>query len=194
MDIKQSIINTANELFEKISYSKTSVSDIANACNIGKGTVYLYFKSKDEIIATIIHQRIAAAIKNFEAKYSNKEIPFDEMITQYNLIVLETIIEIRDLLFGSFENLKANVIRDVFNLVERSKGLTIDFIHDLVIKKDCKTQKDTNTLKAHIEEYFYVIVGRIILYFFKTDWDNIDPLKQIIKDISYKTFVSIALQ
>ena len=38
---------------------KTSVADIAKACGLGKGTIYLYFKSKDEIIHAIIEDRIA---------------------------------------------------------------------------------------------------------------------------------------
>lgn len=47
--IKTEIIDKALELFSRNHYEKTKVVDITNALNIGSGTFYRYFKSKEEL-------------------------------------------------------------------------------------------------------------------------------------------------
>ena len=43
------ILNAARCVFARQSYAETVVDDIAGQAGIGKGTLYLYFKSKEEI-------------------------------------------------------------------------------------------------------------------------------------------------
>jgi len=50
------ILDTALEMFANEGYYPTSISKIANAAGISKGLIYNYFKSKEEIIRTIIMQ------------------------------------------------------------------------------------------------------------------------------------------
>ena len=50
---KREIALAAIELFYKNGLVKTSVESIAKAAGVGKGTVYLYFHSKEEIITEI---------------------------------------------------------------------------------------------------------------------------------------------
>lgn len=47
--VRIEIIDKALELFSKYHYEKTKVVDITNALNIGSGTFYRYFKSKEEL-------------------------------------------------------------------------------------------------------------------------------------------------
>lgn len=51
---KQMILDCAKRLFSKSGYFNTQISDIVKAANIARGTVYQYFKSKDDIFITII--------------------------------------------------------------------------------------------------------------------------------------------
>lgn len=53
------ILDATEELFIKQGYDKTSVSEIAKESGIGKGTVYLYFKSKDELVETMFVRELA---------------------------------------------------------------------------------------------------------------------------------------
>jgi len=46
---KEEILKEAAKLFKIKGYYNTSMSDIASACGLLKGSVYHYFKSKDEI-------------------------------------------------------------------------------------------------------------------------------------------------
>ena len=46
---KLEIANAAITVFAKKGFANTKMADIAKAANIGKGTIYEYFKNKDEI-------------------------------------------------------------------------------------------------------------------------------------------------
>ena len=47
---KNEIIDTAGSLFVAKGYNSVSVSDIANEIGIAKGTIFYYFKSKEELL------------------------------------------------------------------------------------------------------------------------------------------------
>lgn len=49
-------IKKAKELFLIYGVKKTTVDEIAKAAGIGKGTVYLYFSSKDDIVSDLAIQ------------------------------------------------------------------------------------------------------------------------------------------
>lgn len=48
------ILNSAKKLFLRFGYDKTSVADIANEAGVSKGGIYLYFKSKDDIMEKLM--------------------------------------------------------------------------------------------------------------------------------------------
>jgi len=52
--IQNEVITTAQRLFQKYGYSKTTMEDIAKAMGRGKSTLYYYYKSKDEIFEAVI--------------------------------------------------------------------------------------------------------------------------------------------
>src|SRR5580700_852174 len=45
----EAILDAARTVFSREGYADTSVDDIASEAGIAKGTVYLYFKSKEEL-------------------------------------------------------------------------------------------------------------------------------------------------
>lgn len=50
---KQQITNAAEELFLKDGYDKTTMDNITSLANISKGTLYHYFKSKEELLKAL---------------------------------------------------------------------------------------------------------------------------------------------
>ncbi len=54
--LKKLIIDKALELFSKSGFAKTKITDITNELNLGKGTFYLYFKSKEELFLESIER------------------------------------------------------------------------------------------------------------------------------------------
>lgn len=53
---RNEILHVANQLFNEKGYENTSISDILKEIGIAKGTLYYYFKSKEEIMDDIINQ------------------------------------------------------------------------------------------------------------------------------------------
>jgi len=48
------ILETAQKIFAYFGIKKTTVDEIAKKAGIGKGTIYNYYKSKDELFAAVI--------------------------------------------------------------------------------------------------------------------------------------------
>ena len=61
-DKRASILRAATRVFARNGYFNSKVADIARAADVADGTVYLYFKSKEEILHSIFDQNMAEAI------------------------------------------------------------------------------------------------------------------------------------
>jgi len=59
---RELILRAATRVFARNGYFNSKVADIARAAEVADGTVYLYFKSKEEILHSIFDQNMAAAI------------------------------------------------------------------------------------------------------------------------------------
>jgi TetR/AcrR family transcriptional regulator, fatty acid metabolism regulator protein len=55
----QQIIDAAIRVFARSGYYNSRVSDIAREAGIASGTIYLYFKTKDEILVTLFREKMA---------------------------------------------------------------------------------------------------------------------------------------
>jgi TetR/AcrR family transcriptional regulator, fatty acid metabolism regulator protein len=58
-DKHQQIIDAAIRVFARAGYYNSRVSDIAREAGIASGTIYLYFKTKDEILVTLFREKMA---------------------------------------------------------------------------------------------------------------------------------------
>jgi TetR/AcrR family fatty acid metabolism transcriptional regulator len=58
-DKPQQIIDAAIRVFARGGYYNSRVSDIAREAGIASGTIYLYFKTKDEILVTLFREKMA---------------------------------------------------------------------------------------------------------------------------------------
>src|SRR5256712_11569644 len=59
---REAILRAATRVFARNGYFSSKVADIARAADVADGTVYLYFKSKEEILHSIFDQNMADAI------------------------------------------------------------------------------------------------------------------------------------
>jgi TetR/AcrR family fatty acid metabolism transcriptional regulator len=61
-DKREAILRAAVKVFARKGYFNSKVADVASEAGIADGTVYLYFKSKDEILHSVFDQAMAAFI------------------------------------------------------------------------------------------------------------------------------------
>jgi AcrR family transcriptional regulator len=57
-ELKEKIIQAAVESFSQSGYDKTKMEDIAKRLGLSKGTLYLYFKSKEDLFVAICERNI----------------------------------------------------------------------------------------------------------------------------------------
>lgn len=82
--IKESIIRSAQELFRKYGYHKTSVNEIAKKAKIAKATIYKYFDSKEVLLHTILMDYIRISVNEI-IENTNEET--DKQVYLSNLIL-----------------------------------------------------------------------------------------------------------
>jgi len=58
----QQIIDAAIRVFARTGYYNSRVSDIAREAGIASGTIYLYFKTKEEILVTLFREKMAGFV------------------------------------------------------------------------------------------------------------------------------------
>lgn len=63
---KTQIINAAEGVFTKKGFAQARMDDIAEETGLSKGTLYLYFKSKDDLITAILDRMFQREFKAFE--------------------------------------------------------------------------------------------------------------------------------
>ncbi|HEX8650479.1 MAG TPA: TetR/AcrR family transcriptional regulator [Pyrinomonadaceae bacterium] len=61
-DKREAILRAATRVFAGNGYFNSKVADIARAAGVADGTVYLYFKSKEEILRSIFDRTVDEAI------------------------------------------------------------------------------------------------------------------------------------
>jgi AcrR family transcriptional regulator len=70
---KQQILNAAADFFLKSGFHKATMADICSSANMSPGSVYRYFKSKDEIIEALYIQKWDSSRKNLKFFLERKE-------------------------------------------------------------------------------------------------------------------------
>lgn len=71
---RHEIVAAAKLLFYRRGYSNTSFSDIVAVTGVQRGNIYHYFKTKDDILAAVIEQRLdeyETALHNWDQEYSD---------------------------------------------------------------------------------------------------------------------------
>jgi AcrR family transcriptional regulator len=77
--VRDAILDATDELLRRYGYKKMTIDDLAREVGIGKGTVYLYFPSKEEIALCHI-DRIIERLKSRLWEIANSDISPDRKI------------------------------------------------------------------------------------------------------------------
>lgn len=98
------ILETAEPLFYSKGYHETAISDIVNKMGVAHGTIYYYFKSKEEILEALINRHFSALMSEvMRSVHSNQMNPSDK----FNI-----------------------VIQTLFKGIHRQDGLLFEFLYN----------------------------------------------------------------
>ena len=77
--VKDAILDSAERLLARFGYRKMTVEDIAVEAGIGKGTIYLHFNSKEELVLSHV-DRLVDRLKNRLREIASSEEPASERV------------------------------------------------------------------------------------------------------------------
>ena len=95
-DKREAILRAAIAVFAHNGYFNSKVADIAREAGVADGTVYLYFKSKEDILHSVFDRSVEAALAEAKKKIENVSDP-KEKLRQIALLHLERLGANRDL-------------------------------------------------------------------------------------------------
>src|SRR5271167_684787 len=67
-DKRERILDAAVRVFAKKGFYATRVSEVARAAGVADGTIYLYFKSKDELLVSLFEDRVERLLSFLETE------------------------------------------------------------------------------------------------------------------------------
>lgn len=89
-DRRQRMQNSALALFGKQGFTKTTIAQIAEKADLGVGTVYNYYKSKEEILFSIIQDHSGEYISKLEKIINAADKNISESVAAFLGVYLES--------------------------------------------------------------------------------------------------------
>lgn len=106
---REKILSAAYELFSKKGIQKTAIDEVVKRAEIAKGTFYLYFKSKYDLLDMVIIEKSEQLIKILINKLKEKNNT--ELLTPVEQLLFFT-----DLVLGAIEEHK-----NIFYIISEKK-------------------------------------------------------------------------
>ncbi|TWH45081.1 TetR/AcrR family transcriptional regulator [Sporomusa sp. KB1] len=98
------ILNAAEPLFYSKGYQETSISDIVTSMGVAHGTIYYYFKSKEEILEALLERYLLIFVAEVKTKLRTDNITPPCKIQLIIQILLKSICRDKKLLFEFLYN------------------------------------------------------------------------------------------
>ena len=74
------ICSAALEVFAEKGFAAARLEEIARRAGVSKGTLYLYFKDKEDLFRAVVRDTVAPNIEVIRASLAEAEIPFAQVI------------------------------------------------------------------------------------------------------------------
>jgi AcrR family transcriptional regulator len=74
------ILDAALDVFGERGFAEARLEDVAARARVAKGTIYLYFASKEALFEALIRTGVGAPIAALSAELASQELPFDAIL------------------------------------------------------------------------------------------------------------------
>jgi AcrR family transcriptional regulator len=88
---KYQIMNAAEEVFSQKGFDEARMDDIADRTGLSKGTLYLYFKSKDELIIAILDRLFQHEFRQMEEEVSCPDMTATEAVWKFAELAIKDV-------------------------------------------------------------------------------------------------------
>ena len=93
---KDLIINAAIKVFAKKGFYNAKVADVAKMAGVADGTIYLYFKNKDDLLISLFETKMEEILRQFSF-YLNAETSPEKKLCKFIHLYFQMIEEDQDL-------------------------------------------------------------------------------------------------
>lgn len=174
--IREKIIKHALKIFAQKGFFRTTVDDIAQATGVAKGTLYLYFKDKQDLYIATINEHFNRALETLSAIEAETTTPSEKMEEiAINLIDYIKTLKTSYMLF-TFENinLKGKTLKQMHTVIEPKIQEMIKIISN-IIKNGIHTN-EFRKVNPKVAAFYFISTIRAI---FLSDF--------YMSDVSFKT-------
>ena len=86
---RKNIATSCCDIFTKNGFHNISISQIALTAGIGKGTIYEYFKNKEDIVFELMSCLQENYDEEFHQNLKNATTPYDKILTLFSIFISE---------------------------------------------------------------------------------------------------------
>lgn len=181
---KGAIVEKSNDLFARFGFKKTTMDDIANACHIGKATLYYYFKNKEDVFRSVVHREIGIFQEEMIKAISKEETPQD----RFKAYIMTKIKRIKELA-NYYTTLKDEYLEHYAFIEQERRNFTnfeIQTLKDILddgIRKGIFKDTDTKTTAVVL---VYAIKGLEYPWTIEQDLIDIEKAVSLMLPILFK--------
>lgn len=172
---RESLLNTAFNMFTTKGFSKTSISEIVEKAGVAKGTFYLYFKDKYDIKNKLITHKSTQIFKTaLEELEKYPELDFQDRIIFIINNIVNQLNEDKSLLKFISKNLSWGIFKNAL-ISGNSEDISFINIYDKMLEDTPKKLHDPEIMLFMIVELVSSTIYSSILYNEPVELNSLKP-------------------
>ncbi|MGH7808031.1 MAG: TetR/AcrR family transcriptional regulator [Thermodesulfobacteriota bacterium] len=177
---KEEIIKITAQLFSEKSYHDVTMEEIAEKVGVAKGTIYLYFESKEKLYLEILEDRYEA-IESLLEKEIAKSDPAPQKLRKILRIIFKFYRQNLDVL-RILSRDETHLIREHYEFTEHWRHRRIK-LYEKILEKGVK---EGSFLPTNIKLTSQIIFGlvRSVMFFYKTDKSAEETAEEVFSVIA----------
>ncbi len=132
MDTRTMILLAARELFLRKGYSNTTIDEIMSMAGLGKGTMYLYFKSKEDLFLSLILEEWTELQKKIDVVINDDSPPYQRLRKGFSEYIrfFEDRPYLLSLIMDAEASLRHHISKDYFSRYYARLPVVIDIVSE----------------------------------------------------------------
>jgi AcrR family transcriptional regulator len=153
------IVQTAIRLFSEQPFHKVRLDDVAEAAGVGKGTVYIYFKNKEELYYSLVYEGLAELVDRCRVLIAKQPTSYRENF----LAIIEGLADHAVHHPQLFEIMRTVAIPDASSSWDAKRREFCEIMED-VIKQGNAADVFADAHPERTAKYFMAMIRAVMLY------------------------------
>jgi len=189
---RQQIQDVAKKVFLEKGFSSATMEDIAQASELSVSTIYLYFKTKDELFASLNLDTLEFLHKEIEKIVNVRELPTEKKISLLKTALLNTFhhdpLVLRNILHIQLEENLQMISKDLLSQIQSLTHKCLKGMASL-FKEGIKEKKFINEHTMALTDIIWGLFTGIIVWESSKNWlnSNKDFLESTF-DLAFRIF------